>query len=148
MPLHRPTQAQPVSGGRWLGGLASAMLTGLACGGLWALASLYSQRPLEWFAVVIGGGLAGLGRYWPLPRGPRLTALVVLACAMAIIARLGLMAVLVLSCTLGTGLREVLVRAGGGLLLQVIGLRLDHLSALYYAAGLIVAAVLARRLSA
>lgn len=148
MSLPLSNQAQPAGAGRWLAALASAMLTGLACGGLWALASLYSQRPLAWLAVVIGACLAGLGRHWQWPRGPHLTVLAMLACALAIIARLVLLAVLVLSCTLGTGLREVLVHAGGGLLLQVIGLQLDRVSVLYYAAGLIVAAMMARRMSA
>ncbi|MHC1479972.1 hypothetical protein ACYJW8_06950 [Frateuria aurantia] len=144
-----PATAHPARHGSGLAAsLAAACLTGLAAGSLWALTTLYSQRPLEWLAPVLAWALARISRRWPLGPGLQRAALVALACGLAIMAREALLAGLIISYALGNGLLETLVHAGLGLVWQVAWLRLDRLAELYYAGALVVAACLARRMPA
>lgn len=138
----------PEHGPSWASSLvstASAILSGSAAGGLWALASIFSQHPLAWLALPVAWSLAVISRHWPLPRGLPADVLVLLAGLCAVTARLGLLAAVVIGANVGSGLFETLAKAGPGMLWFVARLRLDPLVALYYAASLLCGLVLARR---
>lgn len=128
-----------------LAALAAAVLTGLAAGTGWALATLCSGSVLDGLALPLAWLLAMAGRHWAMARGPALAGLVLLSCAIALATRLGLLAVLAIGGAAGCSLSETLHKAGAGLILQVVRLRLDPHGMLYYAAGLVLAGWLSWR---
>ncbi len=131
--------------GQLIAGTAFATLGGLAAGGAWALASVFSQRRLDWLAVVVALILAGAGRRRDALSPAMAAGLALLACGMAMALRLGLQAAMVLSQALGLELPDILRRAGPSLIWQVARLPLDQAATLYYAAALGIAAVTAWR---
>ncbi|MBU6246979.1 MAG: hypothetical protein KGN77_04420 [Xanthomonadaceae bacterium] len=127
--------------------LASASMLGLAAGALWMLPVAYLQRDMAWLALPLGAALGWSVARWVSPRrrsAPWLAAAATLLAA-------GYVCVLItgvkLAGSMSLSLSETLHTAGPSMLWALATLGAGAAQWAWFAAGAVVAALVARRLS-
>lgn len=122
----------------------SALMLGMAAGAIWMLPTLYMQRPLPWLAVPLGWVLGRAIRGWirPDPRGA--TVLSVLATLLACAYVGVLTSAARIAGSMGMGLVDAIRTAGLSLLWQLTRMNWSGQDAVWFAAGVALAAYAAR----
>ena len=126
--------------------LLCATMLGLAAGAVWMLAAVTLGQVAAWLALPAGWLLAAAMRHWVYPghRGGAAT----LAAAATLIAAVYvsvLIAAARIAGNMGIGLVDALRTAGAGMLLELARLGLSTNTALWFLAGIVLAAILGAR---
>lgn len=126
--------------------LFCAAMLGLAAGAVWMLAAVSLGQVAAWLALPAGWLLATAMRHWVYP-GHRLGAATLAAAAtlLAAIYVSVLIAAARIAGSMGIGLVEALRTAGVGMLLELARLGLSRGAALWFFAGIVLAAILGAR---
>jgi vitamin B12 transport system permease protein len=128
--------------------LACAIMLGLAAGAIWMVAAVSLGSVAAWLALPAAWLLAAAMRHWVCPRH-RAGAALLAAAATALAATYlnVLVAAARIAGSMGIGLLDALRTAGPAMLLELARLGLSAGSALWFAIGVVLAALLGARAS-
>lgn len=123
-----------------------AAMLGLAAGAVWMLAAVSLGQMASWLALPAGWLLAAAMRHWVYP-GHRIGA-ATLAAAATLLAAIYVSVLIVaarIAGSMGIGLVDALRTAGVAMLLELARLGLSWGAALWFFAGIVLAAILGAR---
>jgi vitamin B12 transport system permease protein len=128
--------------------LACAVMLGLAAGAVWMVAAVSLGSVAAWLVLPAAWLLAAAMRHWVCP-GHRVGAALLAAAATALAATYlsVLIAAARIAGSMGIGLIDALRTAGVAMLLELARLGLSTGSALWFVAGVVLAALLGARVS-